>query len=909
MRGRIDESRALRRFAESLRAGRRGVLVLRGDPGTGKTALLDEFAGTVSGVRLLRVAGVEAEADFGYAVLHRLLIPHLTVVDTLAPVHRVALRRAVGLAEGPRPDFAAIVRATAALFDGPGVFDGPSGPDVFDGPSGPDGFDGPDGEQPVLCCVDDAQWADPESLAVLRAAVPGLLVATRDPLTGAGPPPTVVVELRGLAEDDARDLLRATVTGPLDQRVAARLVTATGGNPLALIDLSRELTPDQLIGAQSLPDPLPVGSRLEQHYRQQIRDLPDDIRTWLLVAAAEPNDDAARIAAAATALGLSPEVRSRAAGLLAFREPLARSAIYSGAAGSRRRAVHSALAAATTRPGDADLRAWHLAAACPGTDETVAAGLVTASDHAAARGGAIARAAFLTRAAELTPDGPSRVPRVLAAAGAALAAGAPTQTLRLLETVPPGAEQIPHTYPLRAKALVMAGGADAYAKGSVTCLHAARALAGTDPRLAREALLEAAEHAVQAGHLIRDATPADIAALARRIPGDDLPGLLLAAFATAAVDGCEHAVPVLRRAGAVLRDPAVPAAEVLRHHLTGSVLDIVRWDPEPHRALWQRVITAARETGALWQLVTALYCAATVEVQLGDITAAEQLLTESAQVRAAIGRTAQLEAIHRHPGLPAWRATSTSHESPEAELAATMEAAGWIGSGSLQSLTRLSTVVLALGRGDYARARDVARDVFEADALGLHSRVLPDLVEAAVRSGDRVLADRALATLTVRATAAGTPWSLGVLARAQALLSAGAEPLHERAIALLTGTPARADLARAHLLHGEWLRRRRRRSDARIPLATAVAMFEEMGATAFATRARQELAAASASSSREGLTPQEQTIAQLAAAGATNSEIAAQLYLSANTVDHHLRKVYRKLDVSSRRQLPAHLHD
>jgi DNA-binding CsgD family transcriptional regulator len=1002
VRGRTEECRRLREFAAGLREGLGGVLVLSGDPGVGKTTLLEYATAEARPLEVLQVAGVAAEADFPFAALHRLLIPVLAPsrLDALPPAERHALRVACGLAEGPPVDPDLAGRATHTLLIGLTT------------------------AGPLLCCIDDAHWLDPESLAALahvarQNAALGLLftITTPSPAAslgrGPGPDPSPspgpvfgpspspgpgfgvspssgpgfgpspspdsgeatalaglpILRIAGLSEADGVELLRSIVTCPLDQRVAARLVAATGGNPLALHTLGRELTAGQLTGARSLPDPLPVGSRLAEHHLRHIRRLPEPIQLWLLLAAAEPRSDLAVINAAATRLGVTPagvaaagaaSAEAARAGVataevvpggvahlltgvpqVAFREQPVRSAIYSGATGVQRRTVHAALAEVTTRPVDADLRAWHLAAACVGPDEQIAAELVRTADRAAARGGYSARVAHLTRAAELTRAGPTRSECLLAAAETALTAGAPLQALATADAalsapaagadlppagagqgddLPPG-HDVTHGRALivRANALVMLGGAEAYAKGSALCLAAARAFADSEPRLARDALLQAVEHLIRAGHLVRDTSPAEIAAVGQRTATQ--PGaapsaeLLLEAFATLASAGTEAALPRIRQAVEALLDPAARDDEVLRRHMTGAVLSALLWDADVHRALWRRVIGIARESGALWQLVIALYCAATLEVQLGETAAGRALLAESDEIRAAIGATDELWAVQRHPELLAWR-SAPGDTGPVAELDTALAAAGSLGSGSIQSLIRIGLVVLALGRGDYPRARDVAREVFETDTLGLHSRVLPDLVEAAIRSGDRLLAERALVALTAQATAAGTDWALGLLARSRALLTpaAGAEALYRQAITLLSGTPARADLARAHLLYGEWLRRQRRRRDARAELRTALAGFERFGALGFAVRAGQELDATGQPAARRApdsrtagvpgtLTPQEAAIARLAASGATNGEIAEQLFLSANTVDHHLRKVYRKLDVTSRRQL------
>jgi DNA-binding CsgD family transcriptional regulator len=777
--GRAGECATLREFLAAAHGDPGGTLVVAGAPGAGKTALVDH----VVPAGAARVAGVEAEAGYPYAALHRLLIPFLDGADRAGE-----LRVALGLADRPPAGPGSAARATAALLTAVG---------------------------PVTCVVDDAHWADDASLDVLIrcAGTPGLalILVTGDVQRLAGLP---VLEVGGLGEHDGIALLRAAATGPLDHAVATRLVAATGGSPRALTDLARELTTGRLL----------VGGRLAGHHLRQVPELPESVRL---------------------------------------------SAVDRGA----------------------------------GSDETAAAVLA----RIAVTRGSPARADLLTRAAELTRDAGDRARRMLDAAVAALDAGAPHQARQLADAaereVPGGLTVRGRAQIVRAHALVVLGGENAYAEGPALCLEAA-----TAPGLTRVALLEAVEHTLRAGDLATGAGPARIAAaIATRAPGSggEVVERQLRAF-TALVGGDPGtAVREIRRAAEALLGPDVPDEVVLRHHLTAATTSVLLWDAGLHRALWRRVADAARRTGAPWRLVVALYGATSVEVQLGDLDRAEYLLAETDRIRARIGATGEVWAIHRQPELIAWRSGTDGLEDG---LRRALDAAVRLGSGSMRGLAEIGLVVLALGRGDYARARVAGRDVAGADALGLHSRALPDLVEAAVRSGDRMLAGRALDTLAGRANAAGTGWALGVLARSQALLAGPgtAEPLYRRAIELLDGTASRADLARAHLLYGEWLRRRKRRRDARAELRIARDLFDTMGAAGFAARAAQELTATGPTLRRGGgLTPQELAIATLAAGGATNGEIAAQLFLSANTVDHHLRQVFRKLGVTSRRRLPG----
>ncbi|HEV8651839.1 MAG TPA: AAA family ATPase [Actinomycetes bacterium] len=911
--GREPERAALDALVASARQGLSAVLVLRGQAGIGKTALLDDVAASAQDMQVMRVAGVEAESDFPFAALHRLLLPFLRDLRGFPTSQRNALQVACGLVDGPAADRHLVSLATLSLLA-----------EVAS-------------QTPVLCCVDDAQWLDRESADALAfvarrmyADSIGLVFAIRGEATEFtaldGLPARTVP---GLSPQHALDLLHAVVQGPLDTRIANHIVTATAGNPLALIDLAQELSTHQLIGGTLLPQPLPIGSHLEAHYLKQVRTLPPGTERWLLLAAAEAAGDAGYISQAATGLGIDPGAADPAetARLVTlrpdveFRHPLVRSAIYNGATTTERRSAHRALATATTRPGDEDRRAWHLAAASTGPDEDLAAELERSAQRAGSRGGYSARATFLARAAELTPNQPARARRLLAAAEAALAAGAPLQANSLLDSIDPDLlDDISRGRSLmvRAAALSVLGEPGAQPRVAAICLAAAAAFGEQAPDLARDTLLRAFQYAIAAEHLIRDTTTHEIAEAAlahtRASGASSLPDLLLTGLATLVVDSYQAAVPYLRTAIAALTASETADDEILLHCITAVSACTVLWDERSRDDILRRAAAIARRTGALQVLDILLYCLSLSETTLGRLASADAYLIEAQQMRSAIGATADLVEIYRSPELLAWHGDDKQLRE---KLQRSLEASTALGMGASESVARIGLITLEIGSGNYTEACTIARQLIDMDVIHIHSRLLPELVESALRSGNRILAETALHSLSAKATASGTPWALGLQARSEALLAPPnhAEPLYQKAIHQLEQTMARSDLGRAHLLYGEWLRRQKRRRDAREHLRAALAMFEDMQAAVFADRARQELAATGEYARQRSvetatdLTPQEATIAKLARTGATNPEIAAHLFISANTVDYHLRKIFRKLDITSRRQLKRALPD
>ena len=902
---RDQERHALDQLLDAARAGLSGSIVLRGEPGIGKTALLDYAVGRAGGMQVARLLAVESEMELGFAALHQLLVPFLDRIGELPTPQRDALGSAFGLiaADTAAPDRFLVGLAVLTLLAAAAA------------------------EQPLLVIVDDAQWLDDVSADVLafvarRVYADGivLLFAVREPAGTRVPLDGLTdLSLTGLSDRDARALLTTVAGDLLDDSVAARLVAETRGNPLALIELPGELTAGHLSGGVLLPEPVPVGSLLQQRFLRQVQALPADTQALLLLAAADPSGDPALLWRAADGRGLPveaavPAETERLLTLLpriAFRHPLIRSAIYHGAPATQRRLAHQALAAASDPEADPDRRAWHLAAASAGRDEEVAAELERCADRASHRGGHAATAAFLARAAELTPDPGRQAARRLTAAQANLVAGAPGRALTLVEQAAPSLQG-----PLeRARAQRLTGAiqmALGQAHGTLpVLLEAARALLPLDLRLGRDALLEAMAAAIyfrRPGSLQEPRKVALAARAAPPVPERTTADLLLDGFAARFTDGYEAAVPDFRRAITALR-----ASADVRWFMLGCLAAGELWDLNGWHGLASRWVALARQRGALTMLPVALLLLNGAEVSAGRLSATESIHQEAAEISAATGNPGLMgTATRRNDLLSAWRgrevetrAGAGAREREELERG--------VGGGSV--IASYALTVLEIGLGHYQAALPHALRVYQDD-LYFGCFVLPEVVEAAARAGDHGAAAAALDRLARRASASGTPWALGLLARSQALMADDdqAEGRYLEAVSQLSASMARPDLARAHLLYGEWLRRQRRRAEARAQLHTALDMFAAMELDAFTGRARTELGALgerlsahgqdpAAERLRKSLTAQEERIARLVAEGASNSDAAAELFLSPSTIDYHLRKVFRKLGVTSRTQL------
>jgi len=895
---RQNERETLDRFVSDVQAGRGQALVLRGEAGVGKTALLEFAAAGAAGCRIARAVGVESEMELPFAGLHALCVPLLGRLAHLPGPQRDALNTAFGLSAGPPPDRFLVALAVLSLLA-----------DVAE-------------EEPLVCIVDDAQWLDRVSAQTLAfvgrrllAERVGLLFGLREPVAENALEGLPELAIAGLEAADARLLLDATITGPLDARVQDRILGEAAGNPLALLELPRGLDPVAVAGGFGLPGEPPLTGRIEQGFVLQLKSLPPETRRLLVLAAAEPVGNVTLLWRAAQRFGVSPDAAgpAQAAGLVEigarvrFRHPLVRSAAYRAATVPERRQAHQALAEVTDERLDPDRRAWHLARAAAGPDEAVAAELERSADRAQARGGLAAAAAFLEQATALTPDATRRGQRALAAAGTMLRAGAVEGALVLLSV----ADEAPLDGLTSARAQLLRAQIAFVASHGATVtpllLAAARRLEPLDDALARETYVEAFAAAIFAGRLARGAGAAEVAAVTRQLPPATNPSLvdqLLDGLTVLHSEGYAAAVETRRRAVRAFEADDLGVEDGLRWLWLASVTAGELWDDEAWTVLSGRHVELARAAGALSALPATLHSRATAHVLAGELAAAEALITELDAVEHATGMPL---APYAALGLAAWR--GRSQEVGEL-VASTLGDVTARGEGIGVMITQWARAVLANGLGRHADALLAgAEAAAHPNSSTVSSWGMSELIEAAVMCGRPETADAALVRLRTMTCAAGTDWALGILARAEALVS-GEESLHLEAIARLSRTRIRGELARAHLLYGEWLRLQEARGDdARAQLRTAHEQLTQMGADGFAERARRELLATGetvrrpASDARPDLTPQELQIARLAADGRTNPEIGAQLFISARTVEYHLRKVFGKLEIGSRRAL------
>jgi DNA-binding CsgD family transcriptional regulator/tetratricopeptide (TPR) repeat protein len=896
--GRRDECAALDGVLRGARAGRSGVLVMRGEAGVGKTALLDYAVESASDMLVVRASGVESEMELAFAALHQLCAPLLDRLGALPAPQRHALEITLGLSEGSAPDRFFVGLAVLGLLS-----------DVAE-------------ERPLLCVIDDAQWLDGASAQTLAFVARRLLAdsvvvlfAARElveELTGL---PSLLVE--GLRGADARSLLVSVIPGRLDERIADQLLAETRGNPLALLELPRGLSAAELAGGFGLPGALGLSVRIEDSFLARLKRLPRETQWLLLVAAADPTGDPGLLWRVAEILGITGSMLEPAesAGLIEienrvrFRHSLVRSAVYRAATPEERRRVHRALADATDGQVDPDRRAWHLAEAAAEPDEDVAAELERAAGRAQARGGRAAAAAFLERAAALTPERSRQAQRALAAAQAEFEAGALDAALALLGTAEAGAvddRQRCRLQLLRAQiAFASRRGSDA----PPMLLEAARALEAVEPALARATYLEALSAAMFAGRLARGGGVVEVseAALAGPPPPPEPrpSDLLLHGLAVQFTDGYAAGAPILKEAIRAFGADTVLPPEEARWLWFASQIALYLWDEDAWMVLSTRHLDLVRETGALTALPFVLTTRISVLASFGDLEAAASLEEE---LRAATDATGIAPGPYGALSLAAWR----GREAGFAELSrTTIEQAEARGEGLALTVTeRLSGAFYnGLGRYDAALAAVGEAERYHEEGPALWT--LTELIEAAVRSGQPQLARRALKLIAETTRTSGTDWALGIEARSRALLTDGddADRLYRQAIDWFGRTRIRVQLARTHLLYGEWLRHERRRRDAREQLRTAFEMFNAMGIEGFAARAERELLATGdrphkrSVETRDELTAHEAQVARLARDGLSNAEIGERLFISQHTVAYHLRKVFSKLDITSRNQL------
>jgi DNA-binding CsgD family transcriptional regulator len=893
--GRANECLRVDEVLGRARGGLSGALVVRGEAGVGKTALLDYAAARADGFTVVHLTGVESEHQLGYAALTRLVAPMHDLVGQLPSVQRDALNSALGLAPGP---------AANPYLVGLGVI------------SLAADLAGTDGR--LLCLVDDAQWVDSESLGALafwarrlhadRTAV--IFGERADALAAAAVQGLPVLELSGLEDDAARALLVAEAGFELDRDIADRVLAETEGNPLAIIELAKGLTPHALIGWAAAPHPLPLTRRLEERFAGQVRALPADTQMFLLLLAADTSADTAVVWQAAGRLDISKEAAeaAEAAGLVSlgspivYRHPSIRSAVYGAASPADRRAAHRALAAVTDQ-ADRERWAWHRAGATPGPDEEVAALLEDCGARATSSGASSAAVALLSRAAELTPGQERAAQRRVAAAEAAVERGSSGQARTLVEQAAPALGDPAW----EARAARVRGLADQQEGNLIAAgprlRDAAVGLLPTDPVLGRRTMLEAVDIALYHGDSAESEFMRSIAATEARLPAapPSVAGHLLHAFSTHATSGYVAAAPEYGKAIEWCRD--APPQELAPWTMLIAAATVAVWHDTGYDPPVQRIVDWSRANGALRPLSLALLCLAASAVRRGQLELCSALTAQGSDMLSAAQQFVP-------PGIDANLGAFAGRDAEvRAKVAPALDGMG-MGQGGYAFACHNVLLDLQIGRARYAEALRSARLLFDADPIVAGPNVLPDMIEAAMRVGDTNAAEGALARLTERATAAGTAWASGLLARSQALMSgAGAEEHYERALDVLGATPLGLERARTHLLYGEWLRHARRPVDARSHLRRAYEMFTAMGTEGFAERARVELLAGGERAPKrtvehsDDLTPQEAQIAQLVGQGANNREIAAQLFMSPSTVEYHLHKVFRKLGVKSRTQL------
>ncbi len=890
----------MRRLVDSARRGLGNALVMHGEVGIGKTALVEYAIAEARGLRIAHTSGFEPETSLAFAGLHRLLSPTPAGIDRLPRPQREALTAAFEGTRGRSSSDRFLVGSAALALLAATI-----------------------APRPLLCVVDDAHWLDQESLEALafmaRRGIDGVafLFVVREPVEARvrfdGIPELYV---GGLSSEAASALLAASMTTPVDESVLGRVIALTRQNPSTILELAAELSDSRAPCAPILPDTMPVGGRVERSFARRVQGLPPQTQLLLLLMAAEPSGDTHLVLRAASRLGLSADVSTAAAaeGLvrlgeaLEFSHPAIPRAVYGWASAADRERVHHVLAAVADPIQDVDRRAWHRAAAASEPDENLAAELERTSERAIGRGGHAAAATALERASQLTPDGRRRRERALAAARAAFAAGdSPRASALLFAMTPDPAGRLMDAEEKRLRGQIALGFA-VEADTAGTLRDAARTMEPLDVRLARNTHLEALLAAVDAGpfanHSVSVAEAVAIARTAPSVPDAEMTAAdhLLDGLATLFGESQEHAASSLRRGVASLRSDPDLTWMVAGCHAAATL-----WDDEALDALSGEWIARARQSGATMSLAHALAYRAAYETIVGRFDQTEVCLEEQGQIAFATGNRGMIDRTNLGwLALAAWRGRPAETRRLSDEAVRNGSARG---QGAEVSFAHAAVAVLEVGRGDYPAALFAAREATAWQSLFVTSLTLPELVEAAARSDERETAAAALERLA--GTITDTDWARGMLGRSRALVAtdSDAESLYLDAIHHLTRCRATPQLARARLVYGEWLRRQQRRSDARAELRAAYGLFTAMGVGAFAERARGELAATGepappTTPKRQGrFTAQEERIAQMAAEGLSNGEIASQLYISPRTVEYHLHKVFRTLGIGSRTQL------
>jgi DNA-binding CsgD family transcriptional regulator len=899
--GRGAETAAMGRLVADAREGRGGALVIRGEAGVGKSALLEQAAADASGFTVLRGYGVDVESELAYAALHQILRPAFGGIERLPEVQAAALRSAFALStETVDERFRVSLGVLGLLSEHAGA-------------------------GPLLCLVDDAQWLDQASADALlfvarrlEGEAIALVFTARDddrPFVARGVPD---LRLRALDPADARRLVSERLGSDVPPAVIEWLVQNANGNPLALMELPGTLSALQLSGRDPVAATLAPVTSVEQVYIERVARLSPQTQGLLVVAAAEETGARATVerAAAELEMDISDLAAAEAAGLLrvdaeriVLRHPLVRSAIYRGAAFTEREQAHRALAAAAAAEGSPDRAAWHRAAATVGTNEAVALDLESTAERARARSGHAAAASALDRAAELSPDRESQARRLVGAARSAWHAGQPERAAALVDR----ADAIVTDVALRADLDhlrgVMAWRCGSLFDASTILIAGAAEIAGRDPRKALEMLCDAALSAWDSGDYERLGAAGDLAAELPRSEDEEQALMADVLVSTVALTRGQtpDELPSLRRAiarSAEFDDPYLLIWAAIGAEMAG--------DDRLEEALLARAVALARASGAVDRLIVALE-----SVAVQGFLAGRLVVGAEAVEGLRLAREADLpNAANLHLAALAWLAAASGRrEECRAHAAEVAEAAARNRHGISNSIAQWAVALLELGLGEVEQAVASLTALSRAPAGSAHPFYVvasaPDLVEAALRAGRRDTAQAAAAVFAEFARPGAPVWALALERRCRALLATGeeAEQAFAEAVALHAHVQNPFEHARTELLFGEFLRRERRRSDARERLRAALESFERLGAEPWAERARVELRATGETARKrdpstvDDLTPQELQIARLVGEGHSNKEIAAQLFLSPRTVEYHLRKVFAKLGIASRAEL------